>query len=126
MGNLVYIPCDASNTHISAISDPDESREIVAIPHVDQFSIQRRIQMKVSLDRNVNIKKLSGVNKYSLVHIPISNKHVYITDKSISLYLINARSEAGKAVSICEHIIDKSVDILAITETCCVKEMVYI
>lgn len=57
MGNLVYIPCDASNTHISAISDPDESREIVAIPDVDQFSIQRRIQMKVSLDRNVNIKK---------------------------------------------------------------------
>ena len=82
--------------------------------------------MKVSLDRNVNIKKLSGVNKYSLVHIPISNKHVHITDKSISLYLINARSEAGKAVSICEHIIDKSVDILAITETCCVREMVYI
>ena len=70
--------------------------------------------MKVSMERNVNIKQLRGVDKFNLVHIPITNNHVHIADKSISLHLINARSVARKAVSICEHIIDKSVDILAI------------
>ena len=102
MGNLVCIPCNAPNTHISTISGPDEPIEIVPIPPVDdQFSKQRRIQVKVSLKRNANIKQLSGVNKYNLVHIPTTNKHVHITDKSISLHLINARSVAGKAISIC-------------------------
>lgn len=52
-----------------------------------------------------------------MIQIPTNNHHRNITDKFISLHLINARPDAGKAVSLCEHIIEKCVDILAITET---------
>lgn len=62
-------------------------------------------------------RQLRGVNEHNLVQIPTYNNNRNITDKSISLHLINARSVAGNAVFICEHISKNCVDILAITET---------
>lgn len=62
-------------------------------------------------------RQLRGVNEHNLVPIPTNNNHRDITNKSISLHLINAKSVAGKAVSLCEHITEKCVDILAITDT---------
>lgn len=57
------------------------------------------------------------VNEHNLVQIPTNKNHRNITDKSISLHMINAISVAGKAAYLCEHITEKCVDLLAITET---------
>lgn len=62
-------------------------------------------------------RKFRGVKEHNLIQIPTNNHHRKITDKFISLRLINARSVARKAVSLCKHIPEKCVDILAITKT---------